>query len=112
MDPTQSVVGDIARKEKDFSTADALLEEARNSPDGNLYLRIHDESRTWRVWTEEAPQRAVQHYDSRKSAAEQCIDLVREKAPHKEEEIKTLLAKFPGELKKIMCCCQLSVEFL
>jgi hypothetical protein len=39
---------DIARREKDFGTADALLNEARDAPDGELYLRIHDESRTWR----------------------------------------------------------------
>jgi hypothetical protein len=46
---------DVARREKDFSTADALLERARTSPDGDLTLRIHDESRTFRVWTEERP---------------------------------------------------------
>jgi hypothetical protein len=46
---------DVARREKDFSTADALLQQARESPDGDLTLRIHDESRTWRVWTEEPP---------------------------------------------------------
>jgi cysteinyl-tRNA synthetase len=34
---------DIARREKDFKTADMLLEEARVSPDGDIYLRIHGE---------------------------------------------------------------------
>ena len=96
---------DIARREKDFSTADALLEQARNAPDGDLYLRIHDESRTWRIWTDEPPSRLRSHSETRKTAAEQCIDLVREKAPHKEEEIRALLAKFPGReypiLKKL-----------
>lgn len=87
---------DIARKEKDFATADALLEEARQSPDGDLYLRIHDESRTWRIWTSEPPPRAVRHSEPRLGPAEQCINLVREKAPHKEEEIRALLQKFPG----------------
>lgn len=89
---------DIARREKDFDTADALLAEARSSPDGELYLRIHDESRTWRIWTAERPPRpmSVDRATSRKSAAEQCIDLIREKAPHKEVEIVTLLRKFPG----------------
>ena len=96
---------DIARREKDFTTADALLEEARSSPDGDLYLRIHDESRTWRIWTDAPPPRAVRHADAGMGPAEQCIELVREKAPHKEEEIRTLLKKFPGReypiLKKL-----------
>ena len=48
---------DVARREKDFPTADALLEQARTAPDGDLTLRIHDESRTWRIWTEEKPVR-------------------------------------------------------
>eukprot|EP00550_Attheya_septentrionalis_P007378 CAMPEP_0198295466 /NCGR_PEP_ID=MMETSP1449-20131203/27755_1 /TAXON_ID=420275 /ORGANISM="Attheya septentrionalis, Strain CCMP2084" /LENGTH=429 /DNA_ID=CAMNT_0043995781 /DNA_START=224 /DNA_END=1510 /DNA_ORIENTATION=- len=38
---------DVSRREKDFSTADGLLDEATNSPDGDLILRIHDPSRTW-----------------------------------------------------------------
>jgi RNA recognition motif. (a.k.a. RRM, RBD, or RNP domain) len=97
---------DIARREKDFSTADALLEEARTSPDGDLYLRIHDESRTWRIWTDQPPPRPFDQPDDQEwSAADQCIALVREKAPHKEEEIKALLEKFPGReypiLKKL-----------
>ena len=87
---------DIARREKDFKTADALLDEARNSPDGDLTLRIHDESRTWRIWTDAPPPRAVQHRGDKLDPADLCIALVREKAPHKEEEIKLLLEKFPG----------------
>lgn len=87
---------DIARQEKDFNTADSLLEEARSSPDGDLYLRIHDESRTWRIWTDAPPPRAVRHDEEQIGPAEQCIALVREKAPHKEDEIRTLLEKFPG----------------
>jgi hypothetical protein len=104
---------DVARKEKDFGTADRLLEDARVSPDGPLALRIHDESRTWRVWTEAPPPRPVEHYDfvsldpeeSRKDAAQQCRDIVMEHAPEKEEEIKLILDKFPGRefgvLKKL-----------
>jgi hypothetical protein len=84
---------DIARKEKDFSTADALLDEARNSPDGDLYLRIHDESRTWRIWTDSPPPRRVSHT---KDAAEQCMEIVSEYAPEKVDEIKQVLDKFPG----------------
>jgi hypothetical protein len=104
---------DVARKEKDFGTADRLLEDARVSPDGPLALRIHDESRTWRVWTEAPPPRPVEHNDfvsldpeeSRKDAAQQCRDIVMEHAPEKEEEIKLILDKFPGRefgvLKKL-----------
>jgi RNA recognition motif-containing protein len=48
---------DTARREKDYYTADSLLEQARTAPDGDLnYLRIHDKSRTWQIWKEEAPQ--------------------------------------------------------
>ena len=50
---------DVARREQDFSTADSLLREARDSPDGDLALRIHDESRTWRVWTEAPPPPSI-----------------------------------------------------
>jgi len=84
---------DIARREKDFKTADKLLEEARDSPDGELYLRIHDESRTWRIWTTEKPTTFVSH---RLSPAEQCIALVEEHDPSKVSEVRNLLKKFPG----------------
>lgn len=50
---------DVSRREKDFSTADKLLEEARDSPDGDLSLRIHDESRTWRIWTDAPPPKEL-----------------------------------------------------
>lgn len=99
---------DISRREKDFSTADALLIEARDSPDGDLTLRIHDESRTWRIWTDAPPPRPISHRreeTDEKSAGEQCISLTKEFAPHKLEEVETLLAKFPGRefniLKKL-----------
>ncbi|CAB9520813.1 Myelin expression factor 2 [Seminavis robusta] len=102
---------DIARREKDFSTADALLDEARNSPDGELYLRIHDESRTWRIWTDKPPAKSVDYHPKpRLSAAEQCIALIREKAPHKEEEIKLLLQKFPGREYPILKKLRKSLE--
>jgi hypothetical protein len=90
---------DIARKEKDFSTADALLEEARSSPDGDLSLRIHDESRTWRIWTEEPPPRqedADANRRARRSPGEQCIAIVEEHAPDRVGEIRKLLEKFQG----------------
>mmetsp|Transcript_1677 Transcript_1677/g.2277 ORF Transcript_1677/g.2277 Transcript_1677/m.2277 type:complete len:546 (+) Transcript_1677:131-1768(+) len=101
---------DIARREKDFDTADALLEEARDSPDGHLYLRIHDESRTWRIWTDEKPARPVEHDQEshgeiRKTASEQCIDIVTKYDPAKIDEVRSLLQKFPGRefniLKKL-----------
>jgi len=106
---------DIARREKDFATADALLEEARTSPDGDLNLRIHDESRTWRVWTETSPrfegstppprrrmtrdEEEEQEHDpdrARKMAALDCISIVKEHAPEKIDEITMVLKKFPG----------------
>ena len=105
---------DIARREKDFVTADALLNEARESPDGDLTLRIHDESRTWRVWTEAPPPRLVEQsgmldgsepHDVRTAAARQCLEIVEEFAPEKVDEIKMILNKFPGReyavLKKL-----------
>jgi len=100
---------DIARREKDFSTADKLLEEARIAPDGVLNLRIHDESRTWRIWTEAPPPRSVTHDEEprmpRMGPAEQCIAIVEKFEPAKANEVKALLAKFPGReysiLKKI-----------
>lgn len=99
---------DISRREKDFRTADALLEEARVSPDGDLTLRIHDESRTWRIWTEAPPPRPVDHQfsndpiDMRKDAAKQCIAIVQEHAPHKMDEIKMVLKKFTGREYQVL----------
>jgi hypothetical protein len=93
---------DIARREKDFKTADALLEQARQSPDGELNLRIHDESRTWRIWTEEKPPSSVLHNSS---PGQQCLAIVREFAPERVDEVKMLLEKFTGRewdlLKKL-----------
>jgi len=95
---------DISRREKDFSTADRLLEQARVAPDGDLYLRIHDESRTWRIWTAEAP-RAAYNEEPRMGPGEQCIAIVTKHDPSKVDEVKSLLLKFPGReynvLKKL-----------
>jgi RNA recognition motif. (a.k.a. RRM, RBD, or RNP domain) len=97
---------DIARLEKDFATADALLEQARQAPDGDLYLRIHDESRTWRIWTDEPPKRPVRHESDEQeqsaSPAEQCLAICKQYAPEKTDEVKTLLAKFPGREYNIL----------
>lgn len=90
---------DIARREKDFSTADALLEEARTCPDGDLSLRIHDESRTWRIWSDEPPPRPVWHDQG---PAEQCLAIVREHAPHKIGEIEEVLSGFPGREYQVL----------
>jgi len=86
---------DIARREKDFRTADRLLEEARESPDGDLYLRIHDESRTWRVWTPEKPPSST-NIRQEMTPVEMCIELVEKHDPSKVDEVKGLLKKFPG----------------
>jgi hypothetical protein len=97
---------DVARREKDFKTADMLLEKARTSPDGDLELRIHDESRTYRVWTESRPpvgdayeRRTPMPSDpieARKAAARECVAIVKEHAPEKMEEIVQVLKKFQG----------------
>mmetsp|Transcript_10820 Transcript_10820/g.27408 ORF Transcript_10820/g.27408 Transcript_10820/m.27408 type:complete len:518 (+) Transcript_10820:457-2010(+) len=98
---------DVARREKDFKTADMLLEQARTSPDGDLELRIHDESRTWRAWTESRPpvgrpyeeRRASMPSDpveAKKTAARECVIIIKEHAPEKLEEIVTVLKRFPG----------------
>lgn len=98
---------DIARREKDFRTADRLLEEARTSPDGDLELRIHDESRTWRAWTESRPPLGEDYVkkrsampldpiDAKKAAARECAAIVKEHAPEKLDEIINVLKRFPG----------------
>ena len=92
---------DRARKMRDFETADALLERAHNAPQGDLGLRIHDESRTWRIWTTERPP--SKKHDM--SPAEVCLQIVSDNEPDKLDEIKALLSKFPGRewniLKKV-----------
>jgi RNA recognition motif-containing protein len=100
---------DIARREKDFKTADKLLEQARTCPDGGLHLRIHDESRTWRIWTEAPPPRAevTINDDDKKparkmTATEECISLVSKYEPDKVKEVEKLLLKFPGREYNIL----------
>jgi hypothetical protein len=119
---------DNARRAKDFETADDLLERARTAPEGDLTLRIHDESRTWRIWTDAPPPKAFasnrrtrddafdDDYDdsngptitpeqARERAAQQCLQIVKECAPSKVSEIEQVLQKFPGRefavLKKL-----------
>ena len=103
---------DVSRREKDFAAADRLLEMARTAPDNGLTLRIHDESRTWRIWTEGPPPPSspmTTRRDARGRAVmspeEECIELVEEYEPEKLNEVQALLAKFPGReyniLKKI-----------
>ena len=95
---------DKARRVKDFGLADALLERAHNAPEGNLGLRIHDESRTWRIWTEEKPP-SRHGGESSLSPAELCLQIVTDNEPEKIDEMKALLSKFPGRewniLKKL-----------
>lgn len=101
---------DDARYEKDFETADALLEQARTScPDGTTTLRIHDESRTWRIWTDEAPvfrKKRDDYYDDdddyKPSVADECVSLVERHAPEKVEEVRQMLDQFPGREGNIL----------
>ena len=86
---------DRARKIKDFDTADEMLELAHKAPEGDLGLRIHDESRTWRIWTEKPPSR---HHEGSgdQGPAEMCLNLVKEHEPEKIAEVQSLLSKFQG----------------
>jgi RNA recognition motif-containing protein len=105
---------DIARREKDFTTADALLEQARTAPsETHLTIRIHDESKTWRVWSDEIPSsRTLNHrknqqlYNDQLSIesppSEQCIALCLQYAPDKVDEVRSLLLKFPGREYNIL----------
>jgi hypothetical protein len=86
---------DKARKMKDFNTADILLQQAYEAPLGGLGLRIHDESRTWRVWTEAPPPKRTT--DGEKLTPEEmCLKIVQENEPEMMPEVKNLLKKFPG----------------
>ncbi len=93
---------DIARREKDFKTADLLLEKARTAPDNGLFLRIHDESRTWRIWTTERPSVPVSHHTAELTAGDQCITIVSKHDPSKVNDVKRLLEKFPGREYNIL----------
>lgn len=98
---------DAARKKKEFSVADSLLEQARTC--GDLPLRIHDESRTWRIWTEAPPPRGSTYAkpdkgdsQSSRSAADQCIALAHRHAPEKLDEVQRMLDQFPGREESIL----------
>jgi hypothetical protein len=114
---------DGARLERDFATADALLQEARAAPKNkDLFLRIDDDSRTWRVWTPEPPpppasqqKKPSKNVSSRsddkdknrqrqriQSPSEQCIAIVQEHAPNRVGEIQLLLEKFVGREYQIL----------
>ena len=92
---------DKARRRKDFNTADDLLQRAHDAPQGGLGLRIHDESRTWRIWTENPPPRKRGSTSTpagfeNLTPAEMCLQLVRENEPDKVEEMESMLNKFVG----------------
>jgi RNA recognition motif-containing protein len=89
---------DRARKKKDFKTADDLLQNAYSAPKGGLTLRIHDESRTWRIWTEAPPQKKGETpagYE-KLTPVDMCLQIVEENEPDKVDEMRELLKKFPG----------------
>ena len=97
---------DKARRMKEFDTADALLEKAYSAPQGDdVGLRIHDESRTWRIWTKERPPSKTTEGREGLSPAELCLQIVADSEPEKLDEMKALLTKFPGRewniLKKV-----------
>ena len=75
-------------------------------PDGDLDLRIHDESRTWRIWTQERPHFPMSDVMMKKpvtkSVAQQCIELVNEHESSKVGEIKALLKKIPSREYNIL----------
>ena len=87
---------DKARQMKDFKTADALLQLAYESPKNGLGMRIHDQSRTWRIWTEAPPPKKGVDGSQELTAEEMCLKLVQEYEPDKVHEVKFLLKKFPG----------------
>lgn len=116
---------DIARQEKDFATADSLLEKARTCPENNLTLIIHDDSRTWRIWTDEKPSRPIvwtqelteksatpmnriqaKQSDEKKSITnsitEECIALISAHAPERVDDIRKMLQDFPGREEQIL----------
>lgn len=89
---------DKARKMKDFNTADTLLQLVYETPENGIGLRIHDQSRTWRVWTDLPPPKQSQDGSKEKmSAEEMCLKIVEDNDPDKVHEIKSLLKKFPGK---------------
>jgi RNA recognition motif-containing protein len=107
---------DLARQEKDFSKADELLEQVLSCGSGDWTIRIHDESRTWRIWTKEQPQKAKYERSETKISSSQgkksmrddnmdfdskivydeCISLVNKYAPEKVDEIREMLTIFQG----------------
>lgn len=87
---------DRARKRKDFDTADDLLQKCYDAPEGELGLRIHDESRTWRIWTTERPPTKKDGTPAALTPEQMCLQIVTENEPEKIDEVKALLRKFPG----------------
>jgi hypothetical protein len=88
---------DKARRRKDFVVADDLLQKAHDAAQGELGLRIHDESRTWRIWTERPPPKpnTLVGYEDL-SPAEMCLKIVKDNEPDKVDEMTAMLRKFPG----------------
>jgi len=98
---------DVARKEKDFRTADRLLEEAKYAPEGGdsqLTVLVNDEDRSWRIWTEEKPMGRMGGggQDRGMSGEEKCVALVMKHEPEKVEEVKAMLKRFPGREYSIL----------
>lgn len=112
---------DRARRRKEFAVADELLDQVVTAPSQpGLSVRVHDESRTWRLWMEASgsrrKQRQQSRYDERLSggdhenndsmaeiedkdeafARRQCLELVHAHNPNQIREVLRLLEKFPA----------------
>lgn len=106
---------DAARRRREFGKADALLEQVVQAPTmPGVSIRVHDESRTWRVWVEGrrgAPGRADErpsksHHSNKRAdknnnyeeeeARRACLSLVHTQDPSKVREVLRLLARYPA----------------
>jgi RNA recognition motif-containing protein len=121
---------DMARQEKDFIKADKLLEQVVACGAGDLTIRIHDESRTWRIWTKDQPEKVKferpegsssvrdgkkkkrdenDNLDS-KAVYDECMSLVNKYAPEKVDEIREMLTVFQG--REITILNKLKTRFM
>lgn len=101
---------DRARQRKDFTLADDLLEQVVTAPEPEgLTVRVHDQSRTWRLWVEARPRKPYSGHhqrtnsqqddnddDREASARNKCLELVHENDPSHLRDVLRLLEQFPA----------------